>query len=105
MRLVEEVLEEMESGSVWIHQGPADLNSYWSRSHVKPADVTLTRARCGGWGQGRGSKIGRNYNIIVYLLQTQQKKCKFFFLLINLFFAVVKEVKSKTEIFYSCVTV
>lgn len=44
---------EDESWWVRIHQEPADLNSYWSGSHVRPAAVTLC---FGGWGWGLVSR-------------------------------------------------
>lgn len=42
---------------VWIHQEPADLNSYWSGSHVRPAAVTLC-FRGFGWGLGLRKRKG-----------------------------------------------
>lgn len=60
------------------------------------------------WGLGSRERKQNREKLQHHCVSTSNSTKKvqdFFFKLIYLFFAVVKEVKSKTEIFYSCVTV
>lgn len=63
-----------ESWWVWIHQEPADLNSYWSGSHVRPAAVTLCFGGF-GWGLGLRKRKGNGEQLKLPLYMWTKLDC------------------------------